>query len=201
MDEEIRHISEYVNLFLNISLTCSSLHFICPLMRAQTSIQAGERISAKDLERKDTWTGTHLGISFEINHFGVERGKHSALNEGKGSWTYYIFILERQLENFNDFWLQCEVKTFSDTPNSSYWESFNYYESPLSKVSWHYGVTYWSQGNEKIPNQRYIKVGCDYSHLWDQETGYNETIGTVLSDALTTIEEIVPLLKLKPFKP
>jgi hypothetical protein len=143
-----------------------------------------------------TYSGTHKNIAFEIARWGVERESHAALNHGRGCWNYYIYLRERQLENFNDFWLEPEVKEFS--PGGTKYVSYDYYSSPFSNISWHGGVTFWEGGNLLLPGYRYIKLGCDYSHLYDAERGYGYELSEVYEDLLQTIDELLPLLKLKP---
>jgi hypothetical protein len=148
-----------------------------------------------DLSTKHTYTGEHLGLTFEIARWGVERGKFPPMNNGKGCWNYYVYLHERKLANFNDFWLEPEVKEFS--PGGAKYVRYDYYFSPLSSVDWHGGVTFWEGHNLLLPGQRAIQIGCDYSHLFDQERGYDYELTDVLSDCLHTIEQIHPLLTFK----
>jgi len=143
-----------------------------------------------------TSSGTYKGISFEISRWGVERESHEALNNGKGCWNYYIYLLERSIENFKDFWIEPEVKEFYI--RGTKYLDYNYYTSPLSDIFWHGGVTFWKGGNPLLPGQRYIKVGCDYSHLADMERDYDYELPDIYSDVMRTIDEMLPLLQLKP---
>jgi len=141
-----------------------------------------------------TYKGTVNQLPFEIVHWGVDRESGKPLHNGKGCWNYYIYILESQIENFADFWLTPELKEFS--VGGTQYLSCDYYSSPLSKVHWHGGVTFW-EGNNDIPTRRSIKIGCDYAHLWDMEGGYDTELVDVYADVLQTTEELLALLKLK----
>lgn len=152
-------------------------------------------MSISELAIKRTYTGEHLGLRFEIAHWGVERGKFPPLNNGKGCWNYYVFLCECKLTNFNDFWLEPKVNEFS--PSGTKYMSYDYYSSPLSTVDWHGGITYWEAHNLLIPGQRTIQIGCDYSHFFDQELDYDYELSDILSDCLRTIEQIHPLLSFK----
>lgn len=152
-------------------------------------------MNISDLAVKQTYSGEHLNLNFEIIHWGVQRGKFPPMNNGKGCWNYYVYLHERKLTNFNDFWLEPKVKEFS--PGGTKYVSYDYYSSPLSSVDWHGGITFWEVHNLLIPGQRVIQIGCDYSHLFDQERNYDYDLTDVLSDCLRTIEELHPLLSFK----
>lgn len=148
-----------------------------------------------DLSVKRTYTADHLTIPFEIVHWGKERGKHEPLNNGRGCWNYYIYLLESRLTNFQNFWLEPEVKEFS--PGGTKYLYYDYFSSPLSAVDWHGGITFWEGDNILLPGHRSIKVGCDYSHYFDEQRGFDYTLEDVFADCLHTIEQIHPLLSFK----
>lgn len=147
------------------------------------------------LSVKHTYTGEHLKLRFKIARWGLERGEFLAMNDGRCCWNYYVYLHELALSNFNDFWLEPEVKEFSVVGTK--YVSYDYYSSPLSHVDWHGGVTFWEGHNLLIPGQRAIEIGCDYSHIFDQERGYDYELAEVLSDCLRTIKQIHPLLSFK----
>lgn len=152
-------------------------------------------MNISELSTKHTYTGEHLGLCFEIAHWGVKRGKFLPLNNGKGCWNYYVYLHERKLTNFSDFWLNPTIKEFS--AGGTKYLYYDYDSSPLSSIDWHGGVTFWEGHNLLIPGQRTIQIGCDYSHLFDAERGYDYELSDVLSDCLRTIEQIHPLLIFK----
>lgn len=141
-----------------------------------------------------TFRKTHDKIPFEIVHWGVERASGKSLNNGKGCWNYYIYLLESEIENFSDFWLEPELKEFSS--GGTKYLHHDYYSSPLYNIHWHCGITFW-EGTDLIPNRRSIKIGCDYSHLYDEQRGYDTELSDVYADVLKTISELLPLLKFK----
>lgn len=140
------------------------------------------------------YKGTANKLPFEIVHWGVDRAIGEPLHGGKGCWNYYIYLLESKIENFSDFWLKPELKEFSS--GGTQYLSYDYYSSLLSNIHWHGGITFW-EGNDDIPTRRFIKVGCDYAHLWDMELGYDTELVDVYADVLRTTEELLPLLKIK----
>jgi len=139
------------------------------------------------------WKGCHERLNFEVTHWGLKR-EHSlaSTNDGKGCWNYYVILFEREIENFKDFWRDPEVREFS--VGGTKYIRYDYEASPLATVFWHGGATYWQGGTPELVGQRYIKIGCDYSHLQDQERGYDYTIEDILRDVSQTIAELLPLL-------
>lgn len=127
-------------------------------------------------------------IPFEIVFWG-----EGTMCDGKGMWNYYVFLSERQIGNLSLFYRKAELKEFF--PGGTKYLSYDEDCSPLSKVYWHGGVTFWEQTD--LP-YKLIKIGCDYGHLWDQERGYNFTLEDVTSDCLRTIEELSTLLTILP---
>lgn len=152
-------------------------------------------ISLPPFDTRHTYSGDINKIPFEIVHWGVDRASGSSLNNGKGCWNYYIYLLESRIVNFNDFWIQPKLEEFS--PGGTKYLSYRYYNSRLSDIHWHYGITFW-EGTDLIPGRRSIKVGCDYSHLGDEERGYNTELADVYTDVQQTISELLPLLTFKP---
>jgi hypothetical protein len=143
-----------------------------------------------DLQYRITYSGTHKNISYEIVHWGINRGEYTPLNNGNGCWNYYLYISERTWENFSDFWLPSEVCEFS--PSGTKYFNIDYYSSPLNVDQWHGGITLWEQKNAELAPQRYIKIGCDYQHLHDQGRYYD--VSDLVADVYATIDAIIPLL-------
>lgn len=147
-------------------------------------------VLSTELSRHDVWHGEHLNISFEIVHWGVERGSFPPVNNGKGIWNYYIFIQECKITNFNDFYL-----TPTLYPNHFI---YRYSNSPLANLPWHGGLTYWDTREADVPGFRTLKLGCDYCHAFDD---YNEiTLEKVLFECKLTIDKLVSFLQFKPTK-
>ena len=99
--------------------------------------------------------------------------------EGKEKWTYYTYLTARN-SNFK-----------FDTP-------IKIVEAACSNADWHYGITYCHRIIEEshdtpIENWQkgiwYFKVGCDFSHYWDEGQCY--TLDDVVNEGLKTIDELV----------
>lgn len=148
---------------------------------------------------KKTWTTRYKNLTIEICHWGFERERPDwePINNGKGVWSYYIYIPERLVETeelFNSIWI--EDKLYQITPTSPERVLHNYYDTPLVQIDWHGGITYYHKSGYSKAH-RVVQAGCDYNHLYDQERGYDYDLEEVLQDAKNTVDELVELLKIK----
>lgn len=141
------------------------------------------------LRIQQVWHGTHKDISFKIVHWA----EGEAINDGKGVWNYYVFLHESKTPNFNALWLADEEKAFS--PNGRKYISHDYGSAWVSSdCDWHGGVTYYAKHGH-TEGHRAVEFGCDYSHLWDAEAGFDTELRDVVYDARNTIEQIAERLE------
>lgn len=153
-------------------------------------------MNTDSLEHSHIWRGDHKGLRFEIVHWGLEDGPNGP-TKGRGHWNFYVFIPEQKVENFGELWINPEIAYFTEgNPSSAYLRYEGDYSSPLNVDGWNGGITYW-EGNNNIPFKRWIKVGCDYGHLWDMERGFPATLQSVLGDCVRTINNLLEVVKLK----
>lgn len=127
------------------------------------------------LNQRSILSGGYRGIAFEMNepHDGYK-------------WTYYVFL---NLENFADrelaesLWL--EGQTDERFPKRKY---YDYYRNAfLTDLEFHGGITWYSK-RFNSSDQRIIKIGCDYGHLWDEGKYYTQYM--VLRDVQATIDDV-----------
>lgn len=136
------------------------------------------------------WRAFHKNVTIKISHT-----EDPYLNDGFGAWCYYIRIHERFCPGFEELWLPAKrVKYFEDSPERL---SFEYGKTKVAcEAEWHGGVTYYAKHGQET-GHRTVEFGCDYSHLWDQERGFeNITLEEVQCDAIRTADEIVELLSI-----
>lgn len=128
------------------------------------------------------WFGQHLGVDFEINNWTREF-------DGKDSWTYYLLIhLDRIPKKYNpkSFWIKGEKQDYG-------WVWYKYHEHPIiSEIKFHHGITWYSKEGGHDGAAKIIKIGCDYSHLWDE--GHTYTLDVVKNDVIKTIESFLELI-------
>lgn len=146
-----------------------------------------------NLELSKTWSGTHRGLPFSINHHGQERPNNwPPLNNGHGCWCFYIHIQEWKIVNLADFWL--EGKLTEHTPGGSRFIHYDYSSSPLANADWNGGITFWEQRDQPY---RTIKVGCDFSHIWDADYDYNYSLSDIHARVIKCIDELHSLFVFK----
>lgn len=141
--------------------------------------------------KQNVWRGEHLGWHFRIVHWG--EGGYT--NNGRGTWNYYVYLSEQRIgkEAFEKLWLAPEVKKWS--PESKGYVSYDYFNTPVSDLPWHGGVTYYDKHGE-VEGFRSVEFGCDYSHLYDDQVHW--TLDLVLFDVAETIEAINALYPSDP---
>lgn len=152
----------------------------------------------KKFAHKDVWTSNLDDKLFiEIVHWGVDRedSNFQSLNYGKGCWNYYITLFEHDLppELFKALWLEDEKIRFC--PESPERITHDYMRASFNNVNWHGGVTYYNKLGQ-VEGHRGVKIGCDYSHLFDAERGYDYNLEEVIADALETAKQLKELYKL-----
>jgi hypothetical protein len=135
-------------------------------------------------KRRETkiWLGSHDGLDFEINNF------HSG---GEEYWTYYLIIKLNRIPGGGDqFWLEGVI-------NNRGFADYNYNRSDvINNIDFHYGCTYYRKISGFDGSNKSIKIGCDYSHLWDEGHTYNiEEIKRDVIDSIESFRKIVPRYK------
>ena len=140
-----------------------------------------------ELRHKETWNCKHANLFIEIVHWGVD-----SMNNGKGVWNYYVTIPERLVkpEVFAKLWLDDKEERFSEKGLS--YITNDYMSQPFADVDWHYGITYYEKCGQVV-GYRMVKLGCDYNHLWDEETGHPDILDSVLMDAKQTAEQLAKM--------
>lgn len=138
------------------------------------------------MDHLDTWRGYHRGVTYEIKKWQLL---------GKDKWAYYIVVDERQLPDEVRAQFMCEKR---DTGSSSGRKFYDYYTSKdiINDLDWHNGLTFYDKEGGLDEDPIRIKLGCDYSHFWDEGKQYSAIV--LENDARHTIDklwELVPNLK------
>ena len=83
--------------------------------------------------------------------------------DGKWSNCLYLHFAKEDFKN-----LELPKLVESDSPFlKSYKFRFNYDETILNKLPFHGGITFYEEMHHKELDKTFVKVGCDYQHLWD----------------------------------
>lgn len=149
---------------------------------------AGFPITADVTLRK---RGVHEGLSYEIQNHGRStidwRSDDIKSIPSGGTWCYYVTVSEAQLapELFSEFWLDATA-----TPHKSGWPriSHDYYQARFASADWHGGVTFYEKLGGLDGAQRYVKIGCDFAHSWDE--GQDFDYAQVEREAIETVKQL-----------
>lgn len=146
----------------------------------------------EELRKRTNWTGNHRNVRLEVAFWG-----EGIMNDGRGMWNYYIAIGEEQLpsDEFEKIWLP--VSGLWERSSGAKMPSYNEYESILNHGEFHGGITFYEKKQHPDTGARWIKVGCDYGHLWDQEDNYRYDLRSVAADARSTVDRLHEVLHFK----
>lgn len=135
------------------------------------------------LQGSTSWYETHKGVHYELKFHSYRAPEADTLfGEGhKGTWCYYIYVPEQMyIHRWDEF--KCG-------------QGYGEHGPAFDKVWFYSGITFAS--NEPVFYQkegaRYdvSKVGCDYNHLWDEESGYPDTYLSVQADAIRSVNSLL----------
>jgi hypothetical protein len=90
--------------------------------------------------------------------------KHGISYCGKPMWNTYLYIHKKEMVD----WLWSDNKTVYD------WGEVLRPNQIVDELNWNGGQTYYHQCVDG--SHRYIKVGDDYQHIWDEHEEHNENI-------------------------
>lgn len=137
-----------------------------------------------------TWKYAHKDISYVLSFHGYYESDDSYM-ANPGIWCYYITINEKEYPHrWEDF--ECGVVDmsqdnrpfFTEKPGKAFDDVFTENEITYSHNEHVFDHTTGKQ-------LKYVKVGCDYAHLWHKERGYIDTLGSVKRDAIETVERFL----------
>lgn len=123
-----------------------------------------------NFDEKTAWTSKIGYLSLEIVKWSI-------------TWNYYLLIpVDKLTEDHKSELLK-----------------FDWYNDFLDPIDFHGGVTYYSEviydGHSDHFNNKshFIKIGCDYAHLYDREVDYYD-IDYVKRECIRTAEQALKLL-------
>lgn len=119
-------------------------------------------------------------------------GKDMEFYKGNGCWCFYLYIHEKNIEDFERWWLPDIVTKFS-------FVTHDYDELPLGGVPFHGGVTYYAKHGHS-EGKRSVQIGCDYGHLWDSERDFSYSLEDIQRDALRAARALINSLTFKEKK-
>lgn len=131
------------------------------------------------------WHGRYRGIAWEIS---ARKSYDSEWSQRKIDWCHYIYIQLDQLpeDSREGFWLKPRQAELPVSKRN--FVSYDYFDSPISGLTWHGGITFYEKRGGVDGESRMIKAGCDYQHLWDD--GQHYTFESVLFEVKETIDSL-----------
>lgn len=127
------------------------------------------------MEYRETWTGKHLGIPFEVQKYTPTYSDHPI-------WTFYVFIRVEMIpaEHRAKFFVEKDME-------KPHYARYDWSKTVLTNLDkWHSGMTFYSiEGDGEC-----VKAGCDYNHYWDEGHWFSYTEKTVEFDARALIDEL-----------
>ncbi|BEV44380.1 hypothetical protein [Afipia carboxidovorans] len=132
-----------------------------------------------------TWREEHRQVAITLSHHGYRDGtEYPGAEREPGTWCYYLHLTEQMFRpaDWAKLWLPEVVRDWG--------VSHDYYSLP--DLDFHGGCTFYETGTgwDKTNKRKVgmIKVGCDYNHLWDRESGYWQDYEAVLRDAKHSVD-------------
>lgn len=127
------------------------------------------------------WRGYHNGIAYELSWHGL-----SDYNPD-GTWCYYLHLYGEQFyaEDWAQLRLESEDREFAGSMHR-HWR-YDSFPDLDPHGGWTFGEMdkYLSRDGKEY---EHVKVGCDYNHLWDRESGYWQGREAVEQDAKRSID-------------
>lgn len=131
-----------------------------------------------------TWRGTYRDTLFEVAHHSITDFRPA------GVWNFYVTFREEFFQRPED-WSLFDIEPEIVKLGEGLHEVVDYYKAP--DLPWHFGPTF-GQRRDYINRAGLrvgaIKIGCDYTHLWDEELGFPYTLESVTRDAHCVIDTL-----------
>jgi hypothetical protein len=132
------------------------------------------------------WTGTHEAVRYELSWHGMSD------YSPEGTWCYYLHLNQEQF--YPADWVALRLAREDKKFNSSWYRHFDYGQFPDLDPhgGWTFGEmdTYLGRDGKEY---EHIKVGCDYAHSWDRDSGYWQGRAEVERDAKHSIDLLCKL--------
>jgi len=136
------------------------------------------KITESELKK---WSGIYRGVDFEIKNWPNKF-------DNKENWAYYLILFLNRIPEENNpksYWLRGKK-----------WHNHIMYDynkhSVIDNIDFHRGCTWYSKESGFDGDEKRIKIGCDYSHCWDEGKYYDLEI--VKGDVKNTIDKFLELV-------
>ena len=139
------------------------------------------------MTHQEVWFGEYKGINWEIKKTELIGSPF-----GTEAWTFYLLL-------FKEMFPEAEWPTIMPKTYYTAWGTkIDHYRGSLSDLEWHGSITY--SKNETTPGDpfTYLKFGCDYQHLYDQNINYDfDFVKREVEECIDSLLKKFPNLKLR----
>lgn len=138
------------------------------------------------------WNGVYKTIQWEIKcnkNKGFDFSEN--LTKRKDAWVFYLYLSpDRFPEESKHLCKQLWLKPKKNVPE---WSRYDYMNSQLlNEIEFHGGCTYYHKEAGIDGEMKYVKVGCDYQHFFDQGHDYN--FNSIYYDVQTCIDSFLAIV-------
>ena len=130
-----------------------------------------------DLRRTELWRGVYREVDVEVARW--ECG-------GEERWNYYIRLAVDRLPAETRPRFVLSPSCFRDRRGHAGLPG--YPREAIPDIDWHGGCTYYEKQGGRDGGPLFVKMGCDYAHLYDQGCRY--TLDMVAADARRSIDAL-----------
>ena len=133
-------------------------------------------------------------ITRRMNLDGFWITTNSIKSNYDGKWSNCLY-LHFPKESFPFLNLPKLIKNDSEL-FTSFKKRFDYLDTELNKLPFHGGITFYEEIYNLETENTYVKVGCDYQHLYDDEYRLNDNGELILkNDGIYLANSFIQLIK------
>ncbi len=142
------------------------------------------------LKYREEWNGEHHGVAIEIMRWQLG---------GRECWNYYILLPLEQIPETARSVFNLRGKSMQFSPDGRKHMTYEYASAPIiGDLDWHGGITFYEKHRDAWGKVDGIKIGCDYAHLWDEDSSYD--LSSVEAEARHSVDRLlerVPNMRLR----
>ena len=138
------------------------------------------------------FSGSYRGIGWS-GHRIKASDSMKEISRRNYDWTHYIHVCLDQLpvERREELWLPAEVKERSVSGRK--YITYDYYKGVVGDIEFHGGCTFYEKKGGLDNAPRWVKIGCDYQHIWDDGYYYNETdVEREAKESIDSLHSLIP---------
>jgi hypothetical protein len=145
------------------------------------------------LEGSTTWSFKEGGIPYSLSYHGYRKPNptgHPLISDGSpGTWCYYLHANKLM---YPESWSQfANFRGDYGLNVGSAWNHVDFYGG----ITWNSDENFWDRKSAGIIEA--VKIGCDYNHSWDHDSGFINGFHSVKADAINTCKQLLEAFPLE----